>query len=612
MRGMRDVGRRALFASALFLAAICPPAVQAAEPPLRIDGAAFARIASAKGQGSESERLERLFALAWDHALQEAPEIGTFIGDPRHQDRWSDLSLAAEERSRAETREMLEALLSIDREKLTERERTDYDLFRKKIESRIEGFRFPAEMLMVNQMGGIQQGIPQVLTYMRPTTAEGYQAVLSRLREIPTVIDQTIAWLEKGLAAGVTPPRITLRDVPGQVQALIVDDPMTSPLLTAFREMPRTLPADERERMTREAVRTYQERVVPSLRKLHRYLTDTYLPGAREEIALTALPDGEAWYAWLVRETTTTDLTPRQIHELGLSEVKRIRAEMDEVIRSTGFKGSFEEFLTFLRTDPQFYFEKPEDLVTAYRDICKRADPELVKLFGRLPRLPYGVDVIPEYAAKSQTTAYYSQGSLAAGRPGMYSVNTYDLKSRPRYEMEALSLHEAVPGHHLQTALAQELEGIPTWRRYDDYTVYVEGWGLYAESLGEEMGFYKDPYSKFGQLTYEMWRAVRLVVDTGLHSMGWSRQQAIDYFKANAGKTEHDIVVEVDRYIVTPGQALAYKIGELKLKELRAWAEKELGPKFDVRAFHDEVLGRGALPLDLLEKNVRAWVAGVK
>ena len=603
------MGRRALCASALLLMA---GTVHAAEPTRRIDAAAFEKIATEKGQGSESERLQRLFELAWDYALQETPEIGTFIGDPRHQDRWSDLSVAAEERSRVETRKLLEALLSIDREKLTERERTDYDLFRKKTESRIEGFRFPSEMLVVNQMGGIQQGIPQVLTYTRPTTVEGYQAVLSRLREIPTVIDQTIAWLEKGLAAGVTPPRITLRDVPGQVQALIVDDPMTSPLLTAFQDMPRTIPADERERMTREAVRTYQERVVPSLRKLNRYLADTYVPGAREEIAATALPDGEAWYAWLVRESTTTDLTPRQIHELGLSEVKRIRAEMDEVIRSTGFKGSFEEFLTFLRTDPQFYFEKPEDLVTAYRDICKRADPELVKLFGRLPRLPYGVDVIPEYAAKSQTTAYYSQGSLAAGRPGMYSVNTYDLKSRPRYEMEALSLHEAVPGHHLQTALAQELEGIPTWRRYDDYTAFVEGWGLYAESLGEEMGFYKDPYSKFGQLTYEMWRAVRLVVDTGIHSMGWSRQQAIDYFKANAGKTEHDIVVEIDRYIVTPGQALAYKLGELKIKELRAYAEKELGAKFDVRAFHDEVLGRGALPLDLLEKNVRGWVAGVK
>jgi uncharacterized protein (DUF885 family) len=323
---------------------------------------------------------------------------------------------------------------------------------------------------------------------------------------------------------------------------------------------------------------------------------------------MSALPDGQAWYAYNVKEITTTDLTPQQIHELGLSEVKRIRAEMDKVIASTGFKGSFAEFLTFLRTDPRFFYDKPEDLVTGYRDVAKRVDPELVRLFGRLPRLPYGVRPIPSYAEKSQTTAYYEDGNPDAGRPGYYSVNTYDLKSRPKWEMEALTLHEAVPGHHLQISLAQEMTDVPQWRKYQGYTVFVEGWALYAESLGEEMGMYKDPYSKFGQLTYEMWRAVRLVVDTGMHAMGWTRDQALDYFKTNAGKTEHDIVVEVDRYIVTPGQALAYKIGELKIKELRAYAKKELGDRFDVRAFHDQVLGNGAVPIDVLEKNIQAWV----
>jgi uncharacterized protein (DUF885 family) len=285
---------------------------------------------------------------------------------------------------------------------------------------------------------------------------------------------------------------------------------------------------------------------------------------------------------------------------------------MEEQMAATGFKGSLLEFFTFLRTDPRFFYDRPEDLLTGYRDIAKRIDPELVKLFGRLPRLPYGVIPVPANTEKSQTTAYYEQGSLAAGRPGYFNANTYDLKSRPKWEMEALTAHEAVPGHHLQLSLASEMEGVPNWRRYDDYTAFVEGWGLYAESLGSEIGLYKDPYSKFGQLIYEMWRAVRLVVDTGIHTMGWTRQQAIDYFKQNAGKTEHDIEVEVDRYIVAPGQALAYKIGELKIKELRANAEKELGPKFDVRAFHDQVLGSGALPLDLLEKNVKAWVAEAK
>ncbi len=313
-----------------------------------------------------------------------------------------------------------------------------------------------------------------------------------------------------------------------------------------------------------------------------------------------------------MRQQTTTDLTPQQIHDIGLREVARIRAEMEALIPTTGFQGSFDEFVRFLRTDPRFFFDKPEDLVSAYRDIAKRADPELTRLFGRLPRLPYGVIAVPAYAEKSTTTAYYEGGAPAAGRPGYYFVNTYDLKARPKWEMEALTLHEAVPGHHLQTALAQEMEGVPEWRRHDDHTAFTEGWGLYAESLGGEMGFYQDPYSKFGQLTYEMWRAVRLVVDTGMHSLGWSRDRAIEYFKANAPKTEHDIVVEIDRYIVWPGQALAYKIGELKIKELRALAEKELGAKFDVRAFHDEVLGRGSVPLDVLDAKIRGWIAEQK
>ncbi|MGH8015935.1 MAG: DUF885 domain-containing protein, partial [Candidatus Zixiibacteriota bacterium] len=296
----------------------------------------------------------------------------------------------------------------------------------------------------------------------------------------------------------------------------------------------------------------------------------------------------------------------------GMSEVKRIHAEMDKVIQGTGFKGDFAAFCDFLRTDPQFFFDKPEDLLTEYRNICKKADPELIKLFGRLPRLPYGVEPVPSYAEKSQTTAYYGGGSLEAGRPGVFYANTYDLKSRPKWEMEPLSLHEAVPGHHLQTAIAAELEGLPEFRKRGWFTAYGEGWGLYSESLGEEMGFYTNPYSKFGQLSYEMWRAIRLVVDVGMHYKGWSKQQAIDFFTSNVGKAEHDINVEVDRYISWPGQALAYKIGELKIKELRAYSTKELGDKFNVRAFHDQILGNGPLPLDVLEKQIKEWVAEVK
>jgi uncharacterized protein (DUF885 family) len=399
-----------------------------------------------------------------------------------------------------------------------------------------------------------------------------------------------------------------LRDVPQQVRSQLVDDASASPLLKGFNTIPTSVDSLQAESLRGRAAVIYREQVVPAYERLLEFTEDEYLPAARESIAARDLPDGDAWYRHNVAMRTTTDLTPRQIHEIGLSEVKRIRGEMDLIIESTGFDGSFEEFLHFLRTDPQFYHTSAEDLMREYRDITKRADPELTRLFGVLPRTPYGVIEVPDYAAKSTTTAYYQRGSMKAGRPGYYFANTYALDTRPRWEMEALSLHEAVPGHHLQIALQQELENVPWFRQIASYTAFSEGWGLYSESLGEEMGFYKDPYSKFGQLTYEMWRAIRLVVDTGMHYLGWSRQQAIDFFKENAGKSEHDIVVEIDRYIVWPGQALAYKIGELKIKELRAYAEETLGDKFDIRAFHDEVLGRGAVPLSMLEANIKAWV----
>ena len=435
---------------------------------------------------------------------------------------------------------------------------------------------------------------------------------VSRLEALPQSIDQSIALMRAGIKAGVTPPRITLRDVPQQIRNQLVDDPAASPLLTGFVNIPQTVDSLQQAALREKAQLVYSERIVPAYERLLAFTENEYLPAARESIAARDLPNGESWYAYNVKMRTTTDLTPEQIHEIGVREVARIHAEMEQVMAETGFKGSFAEFLVFLRTDPQFYYTRAEDLVRGYRDIAKRADPALTRLFGILPRTPYGVIPVPAYAEQSQTTAYYQGGSLKAGRPGYYFVNTYALDTRPRWEMEALTLHEAVPGHHLQISLAQEMDGVPWFRKESSYTAFVEGWGLYAESLGSELGFYQDPYSRFGQLTYEMWRAVRLVVDTGMHHMGWSRQQAIDYFKENAGKQEHDIIVEIDRYIVWPGQALAYKIGELKFKELRAYAEHELGEQFDIRAFHDTVLGAGAVPLNVLEANVHRWVAGQK
>jgi uncharacterized protein (DUF885 family) len=425
-------------------------------------------------------------------------------------------------------------------------------------------------------------------------------------------VDQTIALMEQGLTAQMTPPRITLRDLSGQVKAQIFDDPMKSPMLEAFSKMPLTIPAAEQTKLQERASAAYKDSVAPAFIKFDQFLTSRYLPACRETTDAASLPNGAAMYEYNVKWHTTTNKTPQEIHEIGLTEVKRIRGEMDGVMAAAGFKGSYEDFKKFLRTDPRFYFKDPASFLMAYRDIAKRADPELARLFGHLPQTPYGVKAVPDAAAPSQTTAYYDPGSFAAGRAGYMFANTYKLESRPKWEMEALTMHEAVPGHHIQVSIAQELQGLPDFRKNSSYTAFVEGWGLYAESLGEEMGFYKDPYSKFGQLTYEMWRAIRLVVDTGMHSMGWTRDQAIDFFRENAAKTDQDIIVEVDRYIVWPGQALGYKMGELKIQELRRRVEQQLGARFDVRGFHDVVLGHGAVPLDMLEQQVNAWAEAQK
>jgi uncharacterized protein (DUF885 family) len=566
-------------------------------------------------QNEEAQRFRAFLADDWKKWMQEYPEFATYVGYPGQNRRWIDDSPAGREARIKHLHESLEAMKQFHREQLLANEQLNYDLYWKRLQLAEEGLQFGGDALgggnvwlPINQMGGVQQDPSSLLALMPHQTVSDYEDILARMEALPELVEQSMEWMKAGLKKGYSPPKITMRDVPKQVEDLIPSDPMKSALLQPFQNFPPGIGEADRVRLIEQARQIYRSKDAPAYEKLREYLVSTYIPACRESIAARDLPNGVAAYEYQVRWHTTTQLTPAQIHEIGLSEVKRIRSEMEKLISSTGFKGTFKEFAEFLRTDPRFYYEKPDDLIDGYRIIVKKIDPELAHEFGNLPRLPYGVTPIPDFVAPSQTTAFYQPGSPQAGRPGQYFVNTYNLKARPKWEMEALSLHESVPGHHLQIALAQEMEGVPEFRKYFDYTAFVEGWGLYAESLGGELGMYKDPYMKFGQLTYEMWRAVRLVVDTGMHSKGWTRQQAIDFFRENTSKTDQDITVEIDRYIVWPGQALAYKIGQMKIRELRTQAEKELGDKFDVRTFHDAVLEQGGVPLDLLQTHVEEWL----
>jgi uncharacterized protein (DUF885 family) len=557
----------------------------------------------------------------WKRWMEEYPEFATGTGFPGQNRRWSDDSPAGIEARKKHLRESAAVLKAFSRDSLTPAEQLNFNLYSDLLSTAEEGLQYGDDPLPfrnvvpqnnwmpITQMSGVQQGAAETISSMPNRSVADYEDILARLEALPASIAQQQELLQEGLKHGYTPPKLMLRDVPKQIADLIPADPLASALLEPFKTFPAEIPESERTPLTNRAKEIYSARVLPAFQKLHDYIESTYLPACRESIAATALPKGADAYAYHVRWQTTTNLTPQQIHEIGLSEVKRIRAEMDKVIASANFKGTFHEFTEFLRNDPRFYFDKPDDLVNGYRIIAKKIDPELAHLFGKLPRLPYGVTPIPDFKAASQTTAYYQAGAPSVGRPGYYFVNTYNLHARPKWEMEALSLHESVPGHHLQISLAQEMENEPEFRKHVGYSAFVEGWALYCESLGEELGMYKDPYSRFGQLSYEMWRAVRLVVDTGMHSQGWTREQAIQFFKDNTGKTDQDITVEVDRYIVWPGQALAYKIGQLKIRELRSQAEKRQGAKFNVRAFHDSVLENGAVPLNVLSTHMEGWMA---
>jgi uncharacterized protein (DUF885 family) len=554
-----------------------------------------------------TKALYALFDSEWEWALNESPELASYLGDERYNNRWSDNSIAAYEARQKHRIETLAKLKKINRAQLSTGDQLNYDLFKKDYEESVERYKYKEFLLPVNQLGGIQTA-DEAAEFIFFDKVKDYEQWIARLNALPKLTDQTLDLMRQGKAEKIMFAKVVLERVPAQIDKQIVADPEKSPFFAPFNSFPKDIPAAEQARLKAAAKTAISQNVIPAFRKFKEFFVNEYLPACYMEVGIWQHPMGAEYYSFLARSYTTTNMTPEQIHQKGLSEVARIRAEMEKIKAQVGFKGSLQDFFKFLRSDPQFYYKTPEELLNAYRAMSKRIDPELVKVFKTMPRAPYGVVPIPDKIAPDTTTAYYNSPAADGSRAGRYYVNLYKPEVRPKYEMMALSLHEAVPGHHFQIALQQELGEVPNFRKFGGFTAFTEGWGLYAESLGDDMGLYDDPYSKFGQLTYEMWRAVRLVVDTGMHFYKWDRQRAIDYFRDNAAKTEQDIVNEIDRYISNPGQALAYKIGELKFKELKARSRDQLGAKYDVREFHDIALHSGAVPLDILERNVDEWI----
>jgi uncharacterized protein (DUF885 family) len=588
----------------------------AAAAPILVGLAAVVAASAAHADGAATAaRLNRIYAEQWERQLREDPLGATANGDHRFNDRWPDLSLAAIDREAAEDRAALAELQAVDVSDLSAADRMNYDIIRLQFEDSVAVQRFKPWLYAIDHQGALN-GTPNPQTQSEETevapfaTVRDYEDWIARLDSFGTYTDQVIALLAQGIREGRTVACAVTARVAPQIAAQLVATPAESPFYRPFTEFPAAIGPADRARLAAAGNAAISRQVLPAMQRLQKFFAGRYAPACRKQPGLSATPDGAAYYANRVAHFTTTDLTPAAIHQLGLAEVARIRGEMDKVMAEVGFKGSFQEFSHFLRTDPQFFYTNPQDLLHGYMVIAKGIDPNLVKLFGKLPREPYGVRPIPDISAPSSTTAYYAQGTPDGSRPGYFYVNLYRPDSRPKWEMETLTAHESVPGHHLQIALQYENGADqPMLRRVADFTAYVEGWGLYSESLGYDLGLYRDPYSRYGQLTYDMWRAVRLVVDTGIHAMGWSRQQAIDYFAANAPKAQLDIENEIDRYISRGGQALAYKLGQRKILELRELAKAKLGERFDIREFHDQVLSTGPVPLWMLQRNVEQWIA---
>ncbi|HEX2835282.1 MAG TPA: DUF885 domain-containing protein [Thermoanaerobaculia bacterium] len=554
------------------------------------------------------QTLHALFDRHWEWRLQRDPLFATSVGRHEYNDRLPSATPAALKSEYDETKAFLAELEKIDAAKLPAEERINYDIFRERLRGAIADYELGDYQMPFNADSGFHSSFSRLAKDVPLTTVKDYENYIARLNAWPQHVREQIALMRLGLARGFTVPRATLEGYDSTISAHVIDDPSKSVFWEPFAKFPATIPAAEQERLRTAGRNAVVNAAIAGYREFLEFFRGEYLPKARTSLAASELPNGRAYYAHKIREFTTLDLTPEQIHNTGKAEVERISAEMQAVMKQVGFNGDFAAFLQFLRTDPRFYAKTPEALLERASRIAKRMDGKLPSLIKTLPRLPYTVDPVPADIAPKYTSGRYVSAPQGGTQPGIYWVNTYKLENRPLYNLEALTLHEAVPGHHIQIALSRELTNLPNFRRFSYISAFGEGWGLYSEWLGLEAGFYTDPYDNFGRLSYEMWRACRLVVDTGIHSMGWTRQQAIDYMASRTALPLHEVTTEIDRYISWPGQALAYKLGELKIKELRRRAEAKLGTKFDVREFHDVVLGSGAIPLTVLESNVDRWI----
>lgn len=549
--------------------------------------------------------LDSIITNAWQLNLAYSPELAASLGNKNTAGQLPDLSPESLLKQNKQTQQILNTLKSLDKNKLAKDDLINAKILQDQLQNQIDMYVFKDHYLPITAESGFHAYIAS-MAKSPFNTAEDYQNYLNKLTALPTYFAQQTFWLKQGLAAGITPAKVTLTGFENSISAFIVPVEQSG-YFKPFTTFPSHFTEAQKKQLTQQGKIAISEKVLPVYQDFYDFMTQEYIPNARQQIAASALPDGPAFYQNRVEYYTTLPMTAEEVHQLGLTEVARIKTEMEQVIADVGFKGTFAEFLHFLRTDPQFYPKTAKELLKEAAYIAKKADAILPKYFGKLPRTPYGIAPVPAEIAPKYTTGRYS-GSDRDDQPGYYWVNTYALDKRPLYEMEALTLHEAVPGHHLQISLNKELTDLPNFRRYSYISAFGEGWGLYAEYLGLEAGFYQDPYSNFGRLTYEMWRAARLVVDTGMHAKGWSRQQAVYFMASNTALSMHNVNTEIDRYISWPGQALSYKIGELTIKRLRTKAENALGEKFNIREFHDAILENGSVPMPILEQMIDAYI----